>query len=510
MGVNVCVMDTSPVHVSAEEHGRPQSDGVVSGRAAVLTIGVILIASFMDLLDATIVSVAAPTIEKDLGTSAAALQWTVAGYTLALGAGLITGGRIGDLFGRRRAFMIGLAGFVLASAACALVPTAGFLVGVRILQGLAAGLLVPQVFGIIRSSLAPAAMGKAFGAYGAVQGLAAISGPLLGGALVDANLFGLGWRTIFWVNVPIGLIGLLVGARILPESVSPRGARLDLTGACLASAAAVLVLFPLVQGRDWGWPVWGFAIMVLGLVTFAAVVAWEKHLAGRGGQPILDPALLTNRAFTGGLLSSLLFFGGIGSFFFLLCLYLQAGTGRSAWEAGLVTLPYAIGSLVTSGLGIQLAARAGRWILIAGSLLIAVSHAVMYLVIRDGADPGYWALALPLFIGGLGLGLAAPPLVSVILAGVPGRDAGAAGGVLSTINQLGNSTGVAIFGTYFFTIIASSFTSGETPLTGFGDALAHVLPWQVGLYVLAAMFMLMLQRPVESRLVLDVSVPGDG
>lgn len=488
-----CEVWFMPSSTSAETHAHAPTERI-AGRAAGIAVAVALIASFMDLLDATIVSVAAPAIAKDLGASASALQWTIAAYTLAIGAGMVTGGRVGDQLGRRRIFLIGLAAFALTSAAAALAPTAGFLIAVRVLQGLSAGLMVPQVFGIIRSSLDPATMGKAFGAYGAVQGLAAIAGPLLGGGLVDANLFGLGWRTIFWVNVPIAIVGLALGVKALPESTSENGARLDVLGAVLVSTAAVLILLPLVQGGDWGWPAWGYAMMALGAATAAAFLAWERRLVRSGGQPILDPSLLKVRAFSAGLAASALFFGAIGSFFFLLSLYLQLGTGRSAWQTGLVTLPYAIGSLVTSGVGVQLAPKAGRAVLVAGSLTLALSQAIMWWMVRDGADPGYWSLAVPLFVGGLGLGLAAPSLVNVILAGVPGRNAGAAGGVLTTINQIGNSTGVAILGTLFFTTLTAAASRPPAALRGYSDAFSSILPWQAGLYVIAAGLMLALPK----------------
>lgn len=208
----------------------------------------------MDLLDATIVVVAAPAIVTDLGASQAALQWTLAGYLLALGSGLITGGRIGDDYGRRRVFLASLIAFGLASAACALALNPAMLIGTRVVQGLAGGLMVPQVFGIIRAWFAPAQMAKAYGAYGAVQGLAAVAGPLLGGLLVDLNLFGLDWRAIFWVNVPVAAIAALIGRRVLPESTSRTRAPLDLVGAALSVLGVLLLLLPLVQGRDWGGP----------------------------------------------------------------------------------------------------------------------------------------------------------------------------------------------------------------------------------------------------------------
>lgn len=479
-------MTTSP-----RLHGGATTPALLSGRTAVVVLAAILIADFMELLDATIVSVAAPAIAEDLGAGEAALQWMMAGYTLSAGAGLITGGRIGDQFGRRRVFLLGLAAFMLASAGCGLAPSSGVLIGMRVVQGLAAGLMIPQVFGIIRASFEPGARAKALGAYGAVLGLASVAGPLLGGVLVEADLFGLGWRAIFWVNVPIAIVALIVGARFMPDSRVPGDARLDLAGAVLAAAAAVLLLLPLMQGRDWGWPWWGFLVLALSLPVTALFLIRQRRLVARGGQPILDPALLRVRAFAGGLSASLLFFGALGSFFLLLSLYLQLGTGRTAFETGLVILPYAVGSIITSGIGVQFAHRA---LLVSGALVLATSQVALLLIVRGGADPSYWALAAPLFMGGLGLGLTAPSLVNVVLAGVPAKDAGAAGGVLTTVGQVGNAFGVAVLGVVFFTRLESSFTDGDDALVAYGDALTAILPWQVACYVAAAALMLLLPR----------------
>ncbi|OLF07546.1 MFS transporter [Actinophytocola xinjiangensis] len=452
------------------------SSPTVTGRRASLALLVVLIASFMDLLDVTIVVVAAPDIARDLHATDAQLQWTIAAYTLALGSGLITGGRLGDDHGRRRVFLWSLTVFALASAACALAPTAGTLIAVRAVQGLAGGFMVPQVFGIIRSSFAAPA--TAFGAFGAVQGLASVAGPLLGGALVEADLWGLGWRTIFWINLPIAALALVLGARVLPESTAASRARLDVPGAVLSCAGVVLVLAPLVQGHDWGWPWWGWAVLAVGVLLLAVFPSYERAVTRRGGHPVLEPTLLTIRPFTAGLAAALLFFGGLASFFLVLSTYLQIGTGRTAWETGLVILPYAVGSIITSGAGVALAPKAGRALLVTGSLTLAASQALLWWLVSDGTTPGYWALATAMFVGGLGLGLTAPVLVNVVLAAVPAQHAGAAGGVLSTVNQLGGAVGVAVLGTVYFTT----------------NELAKVMPWQVLVYVLAAAAMLALPR----------------
>lgn len=472
---------------------------LVTGRVASLALLVVLFASFMDLLDVTIITVAAPNIAANLQASQSQLQWMLAAYVLALGSGLITGGRVGDANGRRRVFLFSLASFVLASAACALAPTAGMLIALRAVQGLAGGFMVPQVFGIIRSSFAPASMAKAFGAYGAVQGLASVAGPLLGGVLVDADLWGLGWRTIFWINVPVAVLALALGWRFLPESHAPGHTRLDTAGALMAAAGVFLVLLPLVQGRDWGWPPWGWILLALGLVVLALFLTYERQLARRGGHPVVDPALLLIRPFGAGLAAAV--FGGLASFFLVLSVYLQLGTGRTAWETGLVILPYALGSIITSGVGVALAARAGRTILIAGSLTLAVSQALLWWLVSAGGTPGYWALVGVMFLGGLGLGLGAPILVNVILAGVPGRQAGAAGGVLSTVNQIGGAIGIAVLATVFFNALPAATQAGTSGTREhvFGNALANVMPWQVATYVLASVVMFALPKTTATH-----------
>lgn len=472
--------------------------GVLSGRIATVALVVVLFASFMDLLDVTIVTVAAPAISADLGASASELQWILAAYVLALGSGLIAGGRIGDQYGRRRIFLASLTGFAVMSAACALAPNPEVLIGARIAQGLAAGLMVPAVFGLIRSSFTPAGMAKALGAYGAVQGVAAVAGPLLGGFLVDADVLGVGWRAIFWVNIPLAAVALVLGARVLPESAERSPARLDVTGVGLVALAVLSLLLPLVQGRDWGWPWWGFAIMVGGVVALVVFLRHERAEARAGGQPLLDPALLQVRSFSAGLVASTVFFGAIGALFLTLSIYLQAGTGRSAWQTGVVILPYALGSLVTSGVGVALAAKAGRALLVAGSATLAVSQGLLWLAVRTGEDPGYWSLALPLFVGGLGLGLAAPILVNVVLAGVPGRDAGAAGGALSTVNQLGGAAGIAVLGTIFFAALDTD-PGTVSSLQAYSDAFARVLPLEMVLYLVAAAVMLALPRTAAAH-----------
>lgn len=370
------------------------------------------------------------------------------------------------------------------------------LIAFRAVQGLAAGVMVPQVFGIIQGSFAPEQRAKAFGAYGAVQGLAAIAGPLLGGLLVSADLFGLGWRSVFWINVPIGLLALVIGILVLPESRSGQRARFDLLGVALAATGVFLLLLPLIQVTAWGWGVHSWLLLLAGSALLTVFVSVERRLVRRGGVPVFDPSLLRNRAFSAGLVAAVLFFSGIGSLFLMLSVYLQDGGGRTALETGLVMLPYALGSIITSGLGVALAAKAGRALLVIGSIVVAGSYGMLWAAVHEGDDPGYWPLAGGLFVGGLGLGLVVPILVNVILAGVPGRAAGAAGGVLSTVIQIGGAIGIATLTTTFFMSVQADEANG---LAAFGPALGTVMLASATIYIAAAAVMLLLPRAARAH-----------
>ena len=476
--------------------GSPSAPATAPARST-LPLLVVLFASFIDLIDATIVVVAGPAIAASLGSTDAQLQWIVASYTLALGSGLITGGRLGDAYGRKRIFLVGLTVFAVTSALCALALTPGMLIGFRAAQGLAAGIMVPQVFGIIRGSFAPAQRAQALGAYGAVQGIASIAGPLLGGVLVSANLFALGWRSIFWINVPICLVALVLGIRVLPESRSDVRAPFDLVGALLAGGGVFLLLLPLIQSTTWGWGLGSYILLAAGAVVLAVFVFVEKRLARRGGAPVFDPALLRTRALSVGLLASMLFFSGIGSLFLMLSVFLQEGAGRTPLETGLVILPYAIGSMITSGIGVAFAARAGRLLLVTGTVVVATSYVALGAVVKDGTDPGYWPLAVGLFIGGLGLGLVVPILVNVILAGVPGRDAGSAGGVLSTAIQIGGAIGIATLSTAFFGLAHG--VNGVPTLVQYGPAFGTIMFAGAIVYGVTALVMAFLPRAAQQH-----------
>jgi EmrB/QacA subfamily drug resistance transporter len=459
-----------------------------------IALAVLLVAAFMDLLDVSIVAVALPAIRADLGASEAALQWTVAAYTLAFAAGLITGGRLGDVIGRRRVFLAGVGAFVACSVACALAWSPGALIATRALQGLAAAMMVPQVLAIITAAFPAGQRAAALGAYGATLGTAAVAGPILGGLLVDLDALGTGWRAIFLVNVPVGLAALALGARVLPESRTARRSQLDLVGVVLGAGALTLLLFPLVRGRELGWPAWTFALIGCSAVVAALFVTWERRMERRGGTPLMPLSLFDNRAYVSGALVSFAFFSTISAFFLVFVLYLQLGVGRDALAAGLACVPFSVGSALTSGASVALAPRLGRIVLVVGASLMAVGMTWLALAVAAaGVEPSWLALALPLALSGAGMGLVAPPLIDVCLAAVAPERAGVASGVLSTATQAGSATGVAAIGAIFFGALPVGRPAGEA----LADALTTTLPWVAA--ILAASALLMTLLPGTAR-----------
>ena len=402
-------------------------------------LAVLLAGTFVTLLDFFIVNVAIPAIQVDLGAGPAAVQWIVAGFGLALAAGLITGGRLGDLHGRRRLYAIGLGLFTLASAACGLAPNAGVLIAARGVQGVAAALLMPQVLAIINTVYTGGRRVRAFSAYGVVVGLGAVFGQLVGGLLIHADLAGLGWRSIFLINVPIGVVAVAATTRLVPESRSTTGGRLDLVGTVLIALGLIGVVYPLVAAKPAGW-------CLLALPPLAAFALSQRRLAARGGAPLVNPDLFTARSYTVGVLVSLAFQLTMASFFLVLALYLQDGRGLSALASGLLFVPLGAGYLLTSVLSGRIAARLGRQTLAVGTLVVAVGYGLLALAAHD---PIGWLLP-GLVIAGMGMGFVIAPLPSIVMAGVEARHAAAASGVLSTAQQAGNAVGVALLGNVFY------------------------------------------------------------
>ena len=421
-----------------------------------VALAVVLIAGFMQLVDISIVNVAIPSIQRDLDATYAQIQWVLAGYQLAFAVMLITGGRLGDIFGRKRLFMIGMAGFTLASALCGLAQSPEMLIGSRVLQGLFGAVMFPQILSVIQVTFPPQERATAFGMFGATIGLATITGPLVGGLLIEADLFGLQWRPIFLVNVPIGILALAAASRYLVESRSPRALRLDPIGVAIVTTGLLLLVYPLVQGRDLDWPLWTFLSMAASVPVLALFAVYERHKKRLDGSPLVDLDLFRQRSFAPGLAVAGIFFMGIPAFFLIFSLWLQIGLGFTALHAGLTGIPFAVGSALASAASVRLAPALGRRILSVGSLLLIAGMAgLVWTVDRYGGAIHSWQLIPALLVCGLGLGSVVAPLVNVVLAGIRGQDAGSASGVLTTVQQVGGAVGVALIGVIFFGLLAS-------------------------------------------------------
>jgi EmrB/QacA subfamily drug resistance transporter len=415
------------------------------------TVLVLLGGVFMVVLDAFIVNVAIPELQHDLRASPAAVEWVVAGYALAYGSGLIVAGRLGDILGRRRMFGLGMALFTLASLACGLAPSAGALVATRVAQGLAAALLSPQVLSTLSTQFTGTARLRALNAYGVTMGVAAVLGQLVGGLLIQFDAFGLGWRTCFLINVPVGLVTLVLLPRLVGESRAPVRPRLDLVGTGLVAATGVAIVLPLIDGRAHGWPRWAWLCLAGAVPLFGLLVAHQRGLAARGGTPLLAPALFRERVFTAGLVVQSTFWAGQASFFLVLALYLQVGRGLSALQAGEVFVAVGVGYLVTSTTARHVAARLGRQVIALGALLRVAGLGLLLVTVHGvGLTGSLWWLVPALAIDGAGMGFAIAPLATIVLSRVTPQHAGAAAGVLSTGAQVTGAVGVAAIGVIFF------------------------------------------------------------
>ncbi|MFC4043989.1 MFS transporter [Dactylosporangium siamense] len=501
-------------------------------------LAVVLAAEVMDLLDATIIAIAGPSIRADLigpagaggagsgagpGSGTAFLQWLAAGYTLAFAVGLVTGGRLGDIFGRRRMFLTGAAGFTLMSLLCAVAPGPVSLVVFRILQGLAGAVLIPQGLGLIKAAFPPEKLGAAFGAFGPVMGLSAVCGPILAGVLVDADLFGTGWRMIFLINLPVGVAALIGAWLVLPRPTPASTVRggthqagahqagahqagahqagtddrltLDLTGTVLLSVSLLLLVFPLVQGRELGWPWWAWTMMALSVPAFWLFQRYQQRLHRTGRSPLIEPSLLAKQRFTAGLLVGLIFFAGLMGLTLILSVYLQLGLGFSPLRAGLTQSPWAFGTAVGAIAGHVLSARfGGRRLLVGGTAVLAAGVVALLVTLTVAAGPvssgaPYAALLASLLVLGIGMGCSMAPYFDIVLASVDEHEVGSASGTLTAAQQVGGAIGVAALGTAFF-----AWAQPRQLERAFDASLRHVLWLELGLLALAAALSFLLPK----------------
>ena len=462
---------------------RISSSSGASPRGRWLAFSIVVAASMMDLLDATVAQVAGPVIRDDLGGSLADLQWMTAAYTLAMAVMLLTGGRLGDIFGRRRMLLIGASGFTLSSVAVAAAPSMELLIAARTLQGAFGAVMLPQGFGLIRELFPPQDLGKVWGIFGPIAGLSAILGPVVAGLLIHAA----DWRAIFLVNVPIGAFVVVAGAKLLPETArlgsgevarggaahggtarggaarggATRGGtahagaargRIDVRGFLIGGVGMALLVYPLVQGRELGWPAWSKLMLVASLPVLALFGYSQLARKRSGGTPLIEPSVFTKRSYVSGVIFAMVFLGTMGGLTLTLTVLLQLGLGYSPIHASLTTAPYALGGFVGSAAGGMLLAKLGRTILQAGLVVKGAGTAALYIALHDSSISTI-DFAAPLLIAGIGMGMVFVPLFDIVLGGVEDHEVGSASGVLQAMQQLGMSLGIAGIGTLLFALI---------------------------------------------------------
>ncbi|HEX6958350.1 MAG TPA: MFS transporter [Ferrovibrio sp.] len=435
-------------------------------------LAVMLTGTFMAILDVFIVNIAVPSIRADLQADFAAVQFVVAGYALPYAVMLITGGRLGDIFGRRRMFMLGLAGFTLASLACGLAADPTALIAARLAQGLAAAVMSPQVFALMRVGFpGERERATAFAWLGVVIGLSSVAGQLLGGLLVEADLFGLAWRPVFLINLPLGLVALLAAPRLIAESRAEDARRLDLAGVAGSALGLTLLLYPLIEGREAGWPAWAFAMLAAALPVLALFLRDQQRKSRQRRAPLLEMRLFGNPVFARGVVIVLAFYSTQNAFYLALTVTLQAGLGLSPLQAGLVFAPLAIAFMASSILAGRMTVRHRHIAVAGGAALAAFAFLVTaWTACTAGAGLQARALVAPLALLGIGCGLFMTPLLNTLLGSIPGRDSGSASGMITTMQQVGGAFGVALVGIAVFGRIAAGGAAAYPQALGYAAA----------------------------------------
>lgn len=459
-----------------------------------VAMAVMLMAGFMNLIDVTIVNVALPSLQADLGASDTGIEWVAAAYILSFSIGLLPFGRLGDLIGRRRVFLAGVACFTAASTLCGMAPNIEMLIAARVAQGISAAMMTPQTLAIAQVIFPPRERGTAFSLFGLTAGLATVTGPVLGGLLIGADIAGLGWRPIFLVNIPVGVAAIIAGLRYIPRSAVNKDVGFDLVGILLAMATMILLVFPLVEGRNFGWPVWIFLMLAASLPMSVFFARWQMARA-RAGRPQLMPAsVLRNRQFLGGAVMTTLLFSSVPGLFLVLAVFLQVGFGLTPLQSGLTTMPFSIGVLTASLIANRLGGRFTRQRVVGGAIfLISAMAALRYVVGTIEGDLVMSRFIAPLLAGGLGLGTTIPALFQTVLANVQGQDAGSASGSLQSFQQAGAALGVAVMGQIFFGHFGGS-AAGSSPGL-FIEALRAALLYSVTAFTVVAAGGLVIRSP---------------
>lgn len=436
--------------VSSQRSAGPTTIAAPDDTIAWRTIAIVLSALFMAVLDSFIVVVADPAIAADLHASDGDIQWVLAGYQLSYAVFIITASRLADMYGRKRILLLGVTLFTLASVACALSPNTDSLITARVVQGMGAALMVPQVFANITTLVPAAQRHSVFGAVGVAMGMATIGGQVIGGLLIGTNLFDSGWRLVFWVNAPIGIVILLLAARWVPHTASTGTRTLDLPGVTVLSAALLLLVLPLIQGRQAGWPTWAWACLAGSAVAFTSFAAIERRLQRRGGDPLVPLTLFAQRSFSLGAVLVLALYALIYSYYLALSVTMQQGLDLSALEAGLVYTPAAVAFFVFSTVASRTVPKYGRRVLEAGAIIMASGYLATGLVLVSGPRITPLLVIPTLVLQSIGGGLVITPALNAVLSRVEPESAGVASGALSTAQQCGGALGVAVIGAVFF------------------------------------------------------------
>jgi EmrB/QacA subfamily drug resistance transporter len=461
-----------------------------------IAMTILLISSFMNFIDVTIVNVALPSMQKSLGATSAGIEWVVAGYIMTFALGLMPFGRLGDVIGRKRIFMSGVALFTIASFLCGIAPGMGLLIAARVLQGVGGAMMVPQVIAIGQVMFPPHERAKAFALIGLAAGLASVTGPVLGGALIAADIAGSEWRPIFLINIPIGIAAVFAAQKYIPAIPAHPGMKNDIPGILIAAAAMFCVIFPLIEGNGLGWPWWTLAMVVAGVALFLVFYAWVNRQEQRGRPQLLPAHLIRNRNFAIGALVSLFFFSAVPGFFLVFAIYLQTGHGLTPLQSGVTTMPFPIGVLLASVFSGKVGFRWHRERIAAGVIALFAGIALVRIV-ADNATEGlnHWNFAPALALAGFGLGLAIAPLFETILAGVPDKDAGSGSGSLQAIQQAGGAFGVAVISSIFFAVVGARSAGGASPHEAFTRGLELATIYNLGCYVLVVCMVFLLKKP---------------
>ena len=481
--------------------GRP---AVVIPRHAWQALVVLLAGMFMALLDTTIVNVALPTIRTSLNASEATLSWIISGYALAFGLALIPSGRLGDRIGHKWVFFTGLALFTLASLACGLAQNDLQMIIARVVQGLAGGMFVPAVTAVIQLLFPPMARGKAFAIMGSVIGVSTALGPILGGLIIQAFGDENGWRLVFWVNLLIGVAALIAAALLLPSgserSANEARSGIDWVGLLLISAGLVALLVPLIEGQDQGWPLWTYLTLAAGALLVVGFGVWEVLFTRWGKSPLVPPRLFRHPAFSGGIVLALVYFAAFTSIFFTISILWQAGLGHTALESGLVSIPFAFGTIIGASQSNRLAQRLGRTVLVIGVALVTVGLVWIWLdLLLIGPEITNWQLLPPLAIAGLGSGFFIAPNAQFIVATVDRTEAGAASGVVGVMQRVGSAIGIAVIGSVFFGTLVVAGPGSAALATGFTTSATAAMGVSAAFSVLALLLVFVLPKRVDAR-----------